>query len=171
MARSKRRGNKDEEPSSSGAPAILGVITILVLLVGGWILTRGDLSGYVRTISDRIGKLDSAYRSPVEAMPTATPWKVPSYVSPYLLETPAVQDTPAPELIAETTPAADITNARVKELENEVAQLRDELTRLKATPAPNDDVVQRLQAENDNLKMSVQMLRAELQMLNQQKKN
>lgn len=143
----KRRSAK-KRSSGPGAPAVLGVMTVLVLLIGGWILAGGYADGFVSSLSDRVSEVGGYSRTPTPTPPAqiAAPTPVP---------TTSVAPQPT---------AAVVDNTRVKELETELAKAKTALGK-------KDEEVAGLRAEVDNLKASMALLKAELNMRSVKKGN
>ncbi len=113
-----RRRSAKKRSSGPGAPAVLGVLTVLVLLVGGWILAGGYANGLVRSWSNHVSQVGVFTRTP------------PTVVSPQPT-TVVVDDTRVKELEAELKQ----TKTALSKKDEEIANLRAEIDNLKASRA------------------------------------
>lgn len=146
MAATKKRPRaKSRTYGGPGMPAVLGVMTVLVLLVGGWVLAGGNVGGFVRGFSKRVGNYQGSAGADWSSKPTPRPTR----------STP----TPIP-----TAPAQIVIqdDGQIRALE---AQLAEKDTALSAKDAEIQRLqtdMNALQARFDNLRMEIQMLKAEL---------
>ena len=151
-ATKKRTRSKSKIPSGPGMPALLGLMTVLVLLVGGWILAGGNVGGWVRSASERWGGSRGAAGAEWSAKPTARPTKPPVYNT-------TSAPTPAPPVIVQDDQRVQALEAQLAEKDEAITAKDGEIERLKTE-------LNALQTKYDNMQMQVQMLKAELKQKN-----
>ena len=147
-ATKKRTRSKSRIPTGPGMPALLGLMTVLVLLVGGWILAGGNVGGWVRSASERWGGSRGSAGADWSAKPTARPTQPPSYRQ-------ASAPTPGTPMIVQDDGRVQTLEAQLAERDTALAAKNEEIERLKTELGS-------LQTKFDNMQMQVRMLQAEL---------